>query len=196
MGSCHRGVEIMSSMLRISCARLLSAVSVVRREDEVVADQLGDVGDGVGHGCDSSPFRVHGREGHGAEARGQGKPKAGRTGAQRRLGPPCGRAAPRHPESPESGSWGRRASGLPSRHQGYRRRGRVTAEEPQTRDLACGNLDRGTVCAACSRRLVGRSGWVPELVQSWYWRSSWTGGRLLALRSQGSIWRNCSEAWY
>lgn len=53
-----------------------------------------------------------GAKGHGAEGRGQGEPEDGRTGAKRRLGPPCGRAAPRHPDTPESGGASREGADL------------------------------------------------------------------------------------
>ena len=63
-------------------------------EDEVVMDQFCDVGDCLGHGCNSFPFSVRWarkskKEKHG----GKGLRQDGRTGAQWRLGPPCGRAA-------------------------------------------------------------------------------------------------------
>jgi hypothetical protein len=58
--------------------------------DEVVLHQLRNVGDRVDHVCNSFPFSVHGRERIRREAPGQGKrtESSGRTGAQRRLGPP------------------------------------------------------------------------------------------------------------
>lgn len=56
--------------------------------EKVVLHHLHNVGDCVGHDCNSFPFSVHGSEGVRREARGQGKGTKSyrRTGAKRRLG--------------------------------------------------------------------------------------------------------------